>query len=152
LTYRTMFPVVLGLVVLISAACSGGDADPDESRDASRIAAPVSELTPEPSPQPAAEPVPTPENTPTPLPRPDDLKVETATPEATSAANPRAETDRDTLEEMAFLFHTQRGWKTDFSKLAVPISEIIPGGPPRDGIPPIDEPKLVPVLDAPARN
>ncbi len=35
------------------------------------------------------------------------------------------------------------GWKTDFSKHSVPLSEFRSGGPPRDGIPPIDEPKFV---------
>jgi hypothetical protein len=33
------------------------------------------------------------------------------------------------------------GWETDFSKHSVPLSEFSSGGPPRDGIPPIDEPK-----------
>jgi hypothetical protein len=35
------------------------------------------------------------------------------------------------------------GWKTDFSKHSVPLSEFRSGGPPRDGIPPIDDPKPV---------
>ena len=35
------------------------------------------------------------------------------------------------------------GWKTDFSKHSVPLSEFHSGGPPRDGIPPIDHPKPV---------
>ncbi len=34
------------------------------------------------------------------------------------------------------------GWKTDFAQHSVPLDEIIPGGPPRDGIPPIDDPKF----------
>lgn len=34
-------------------------------------------------------------------------------------------------------------WKTDFSRHGVPLSEFSSGGPGRDGIPPIDEPKLV---------
>ncbi len=34
------------------------------------------------------------------------------------------------------------GWKTDFSKHSVPLGEIMSGGPPRDGIPPIDHPKF----------
>jgi hypothetical protein len=133
LSYRTIFPALVGLTLLIGVACTGGDADPE----------PVSQA--------AAEPVPTPvtADTPTPLPAPVELKGEPATPEATPTASPRADSDRDTLEEMAFLYHTQQGWKTDFSKLSVLISELIPGGPPRDGIPPIDDPKLVPVLDAP---
>lgn len=37
------------------------------------------------------------------------------------------------------------GWKTDFSKHSVPLGEFVSGGPPRDGIPPIDEPKFVSV-------
>jgi hypothetical protein len=33
------------------------------------------------------------------------------------------------------------GWETDFTKHSVPLSEFLSGGPPRDGIPPVDEPK-----------
>jgi hypothetical protein len=40
------------------------------------------------------------------------------------------------------------GWATDFCKHSVPYEEIISGGPPRDGIPPIDEPRFVPVSEA----
>jgi hypothetical protein len=36
------------------------------------------------------------------------------------------------------------GWKTDFSQASVPFSEIMSGGPPRDGIPPIDRPQFKP--------
>ncbi len=36
-----------------------------------------------------------------------------------------------------------RGWRTDFSKHAVPLDEILSGGPPKDGIPAIDDPKFV---------
>ena len=37
------------------------------------------------------------------------------------------------------------GWsKTDFSRITVPPSEVISGGPPRDGIPPIDNPQFQP--------
>ncbi len=38
--------------------------------------------------------------------------------------------------------------KTDFSRASVPFSEILSGGPPKDGIPAIDDPKLVPLADA----
>jgi Protein of unknown function (DUF3179) len=37
------------------------------------------------------------------------------------------------------------GWKTDFSKHSVPLSEFHSGGPGKDGIPAIDEPKFVSV-------
>jgi hypothetical protein len=33
--------------------------------------------------------------------------------------------------------------KADFSKTSIDVSEIMSGGPPRDGIPPIDDPKFV---------
>ncbi len=35
------------------------------------------------------------------------------------------------------------GWKTDFARHNVPLSQFISGGPPRDGIAPIDDPKFV---------
>lgn len=35
------------------------------------------------------------------------------------------------------------GWKTDFTKHAVSYEEIFSGGPPKDGIPPIDQPQFV---------
>jgi len=43
---------------------------------------------------------------------------------------------------------SKSGWKTDFSRHAVPLSEFTPGGPPRDGIPPLDDPKLHDQADA----
>ncbi len=33
-------------------------------------------------------------------------------------------------------------WSTDFTLHSVPLSEIVAGGPPRDGIPPIDDPRF----------
>ena len=41
-----------------------------------------------------------------------------------------------------------RGWKTDFSRHTVPYEEIISGGPPRDGIPPLDNPRFISPEDA----
>jgi hypothetical protein len=40
------------------------------------------------------------------------------------------------------------GWKTDFAKHSVPLSEFLSGGPPRDGIPPVDEPRPTSQADA----
>ncbi|NKB52955.1 MAG: DUF3179 domain-containing protein [Rhizobiaceae bacterium] len=34
------------------------------------------------------------------------------------------------------------GWRTDFTKSSVDFAEILSGGPPKDGIPPIDNPKF----------
>ncbi len=39
-------------------------------------------------------------------------------------------------------------WRTDFEKHTVPLEEITSGGPPKDGIPAIDEPNFVSVREA----
>jgi Protein of unknown function (DUF3179) len=45
--------------------------------------------------------------------------------------------------------HWRLEWPaTDFTRHSVDLDEIIPGGPPRDGIPAIDEPEFVPVAEA----
>ena len=41
------------------------------------------------------------------------------------------------------------GWDTDFSRHSVPYTEIQSGGPGRDGIPPIDNPKYIDVATPP---
>ena len=41
--------------------------------------------------------------------------------------------------------------KTDFSRHSVPFDEIVSGGPPKDGIPPIDDPMFISVAEA-AKN
>jgi hypothetical protein len=38
------------------------------------------------------------------------------------------------------------GWDTDFTRHAVPLSQFQDGGPPRDGIPPIDHPRPVSLI------
>jgi hypothetical protein len=42
---------------------------------------------------------------------------------------------------------TTRGWATDFSRREVPLGEFIGGGPGKDGIPAIDDPKFQPVAE-----
>ncbi len=39
------------------------------------------------------------------------------------------------------------GWKTDFAKHVIPLSEIASGGPGKDGIPALDKPKFVPLKE-----
>jgi Protein of unknown function (DUF3179) len=60
----------------------------------------------------------------------------------TSAERPGS---RDRMRELRV---NTEGWKTDFSRHSVPLREFISGGPPRDGIPPLDDPKLEPVDSA----
>ena len=42
----------------------------------------------------------------------------------------------------------QTGWETDFSRHSVPLEEFRSGGPGKDGIPAVDQPKFVAVDDA----
>ena len=41
----------------------------------------------------------------------------------------------------------REGWTTDFERIAVEPSEILSGGPPKDGIPSIDDPTFIPVAE-----
>lgn len=43
---------------------------------------------------------------------------------------------------------TTTGWRTDFTRHSVPLGEIQSGGPPRDGIPPVDRPSFEAVAGA----
>ncbi|MFK5979782.1 MAG: DUF3179 domain-containing protein [Rhizobiaceae bacterium] len=42
----------------------------------------------------------------------------------------------------------RENWKTDFSKTSIKFSEVMSGGPPKDGIPSIDDPKFVAIGEA----
>jgi hypothetical protein len=55
------------------------------------------------------------------------------------AAGPTADPSEDGLRV------STAGWATDFSRHEVPLDEIIGGGPGKDGIPAIDEPRFLPV-------
>ena len=41
----------------------------------------------------------------------------------------------------------RQGWSTDFTKHSIDYSEILSGGPPKDGIPSIDNPAFLPVSE-----
>ena len=56
--------------------------------------------------------------------------------------------DPDYREKLASSRISTYGWKTDFSRHSVPFGEVLSGGVPRDGIPPIDKPEFVTVADA----
>ena len=69
----------------------------------------------------------------------------------TAIAEPSPAPGLDLLDDelTGFLKAVESTWDTDFSIHTVPFAEIRPGGPPRDGIPPIDDPVFAPVGDAP---
>jgi Protein of unknown function (DUF3179) len=54
--------------------------------------------------------------------------------------DPGAETPAVPDEDVPF---STSDWKTDFSRHTVPLDEFIGGGPPKDGIPSIDDPEFV---------
>ena len=59
-----------------------------------------------------------------------------------------AVTDPELLAEEAAPRGAGREFKTDFTRHTVPYSDVLSGGPPKDGIPPIDNPQFVSVADA----
>ena len=130
---------------------------------------PASGVTPVPTPAPtpgqedAFGSSPTPVPIPTPTPGQKDTSISspspTPTPVPTLNPTPAAEPtqapqlvapDPNFQEELRRANLFTRGWMTDFSRHTVPYDEIISGGPPRDGIPPIDNPKFVTPKDADA--
>ncbi len=62
--------------------------------------------------------------------------------------NSDAELDADTKRQLATADFDTSQWKTNFAKHSVPLTEFSSGGPPRDGIPPIDDPKFIAVKEA----
>jgi len=68
-------------------------------------------------------------------------------PEATKeteVTEPTPTDDRENLPPRG----AEREFSTDFSIHTVPYTEILSGGPPKDGIPSIDDPKFISVADA----
>ena len=159
--YLKAVPAMLGLVTLAAVACTGGsipNATPAAQPETEPVAAqpaPTPQVTataaaqPTPATQASAtptveQPTPMPEATATPTPALPTPTTE-ATAEPTSTPVPAAQLP----EEPQLSTYMTFGWKTDFSKHSVPLNEIISGGPRRDGIPPIDNPKFLEVADPP---
>lgn len=67
-----------------------------------------------------------------------DPSPEPASPPAGGSASPGA-TEPLNLGDLRV---TTEGWRTDFTKANVDLGEIIAGGPPKDGIPAVDEPRF----------
>ncbi len=70
----------------------------------------------------------------------------------TAIAGPFAVCISLVLGDLSVSAQVPRGWQaefplTDFSRATVDLSEIISGGPPRDGIPAVDDPVMLPAAD-----
>jgi hypothetical protein len=70
----------------------------------------------------------------------------TATVEPTEAPTEEPAPVQDSDDEPPF--GVEREFSTDFSKHSIPYSEVLSGGPPKDGIPAIDDPKFISVEEA----
>jgi hypothetical protein len=66
-------------------------------------------------------------------------------------SDPRPDGRRAAGADGRELGFSEHGWKTDFTRHSVPLTEFISGGPGRDGIPPIDKPRFVTVAVASKR-
>jgi hypothetical protein len=114
-------------------------AKPDLSSPPSATDAPSNVASPESSPVPeaAAETTLDPDVAEVPLPH-EAVAVAPAPQEAQEVVE--IEPDPDYEDALRNAGISTRGWLTDFSRHAVPYDTIISGGPPRDGIPPLDAP------------
>ena len=142
---------LIGTVIIVTGlglACTSGSNDSSTSNRQEPTASASLTVAPTHTPTPETD------NAPTPGDGAAEVTASPTTP-TTFTPTPTAETDdTSTLGELVApdpdfenalrdaRFST-RGWETDFSRHSVPYSEIISGGPPRDGIPPIDSPKFV---------
>ncbi len=66
---------------------------------------------------------------------------------ACGQANPGSGTSSDSAA-VARRLGRGEAWRTDFSRISVPVGEIVSGGPPKDGIPSIDAPRFEDVRTA----
>ena len=163
---RRLALATLVTVGFAAVACGSSNGEPQATSDESSArgnsavaaAAPVPVKTPTPvAPQasvttpasvPASNPVPAPAQIDTPAPTSsgiltlDPRSPELVFPIPVPTPSPRPLVTADAPARLT------GGWKTDFSKHSVPYSEILSGGPPRDGIAPIDSPKFDDVADA----
>ena len=81
------------------------------------------------------------------LPSPSD--TEAIVTEASATSTPPVSAPAPTLlPEEPPPARAELEFSTDFSKHSIPYSEILSGGPPKDGIPAVDEPRLVSVGEA----
>ena len=140
---RLTFWLFMGLFALALTACGGAlgasSADVADTASVTVVEAPTATAVPTATPEPTATREPIATQTPTPV----TVPSPTRTPRPDTATTPGLPPE-ETLPPGAAQF------RTDFSKHSVPYSEILSGGPNKDGIPPIDEPKFIGVGEADA--
>jgi hypothetical protein len=71
-------------------------------------------------------------------------------PEATDTAEPAEKPAAMALPDEPLPSGVEREFSTDFSRRSIAFSEILSGGPPKDGIPAVDDPQFISVSEADA--
>ncbi len=85
------------------------------------------------------------------VPVPTETVAETAVPAPTETeAESEPEAPPTPLPVEAPPSGAEREFSTDFSRTSIPFNEILSGGPPKDGIPAIDDPQFISVSEADA--
>ncbi|MCP4358460.1 MAG: DUF3179 domain-containing protein [Chloroflexi bacterium] len=148
--------VFVGIFVL--AACSGVSGGNEPAADNVSEAVAVEERpspTPVP-PEPTLEPEPEPTET---MPAETPTEAAAAEPTATEESSDASE-DQIVTEDGLVIFTADdrsdnftaltRGWNTNWERHTIAYDEILSGGPPRDGIPSIDDPQFISQDDAAA--
>ena len=74
---------------------------------------------------------------------PTEPATEAPIPSPTNTGSASIQPDPDFQRNLTEGFFSTRGWSTDFSLHSVPYNEFISGGPPKDGIASIDNPKFI---------
>ena len=136
--YLRAFGLMSGALALIAIACGGGS---NSSAAASSSNGPASTATWIPPTKMRLAPDPFFDTPPTPRPAVGVKFVEVA-------PTGLVEQDPDFRESLKSARFALGGWKTDFSYHTVPYDEFLSGGPPRDGIPPLDNPRFISIDQA----
>ena len=138
----------VGTVIALAAAACSPASTPTPTPTPTPIETPRQPETPTPTPAPTFAPTAAPSpTTPPAAPTPTSRPAPTVGPDAEVnaylvAANP------DYAEDLRLSPISTRVWKTDFRFHTIPFNEVFSGGVPRDGIPPIDDPKSVSIAEA----
>jgi len=139
---RFLFFIALGLFVLVACGTAVSQSEPaaDSSSEGSIEVEPTNTSQPEPTDAPTDEPVPT-ETEP-------EVEAETEPP----TEEPKADDGVEMVNGKPVLTEDDRpdrltgltaSWGTNWNRHIIDYDEILSGGPPRDGIPSIDDPQFV---------
>ncbi len=120
---------LLGLALVLAACTGGGGVEPGVS---------AAEPATAPAAGPVSEPAEAPDEPAGTLPPAAAAAGDEAAPPPTRAVTILTEDDRSSR-----LRSVTAGWDTDWNRHTIAYDELLSGGPPRDGIPPIDDPVFI---------